>query len=46
VVAVLGLRRGLQQDVDVAAPGAEASRPPDLAETDDRVSGPEGPGRR
>jgi len=46
VVAVLGLRRGLQQDVDAAPAGAEASRSPDLAETDDRVSGPEGPGRR
>jgi EmrB/QacA subfamily drug resistance transporter len=49
VVAVLGLRRGLQQDVDAAAPGAEAEarRSPDLAAgTDDRVSGPEGPGYR
>ena len=46
VVGVLGLRRGLQQDVDTAAPGAEASRSPDLAATDDRISGPDGPGGR
>ncbi len=46
IVALFGLRFGLQQDADSAAAGAEASGSPDLADTDDRVSGPEGPGRR
>jgi EmrB/QacA subfamily drug resistance transporter len=46
IVAALGLRRGLQQDVDAATPGAEAHPSADLAGTDDRVTGPEGPGRR
>ena len=46
VVALVGLRFGLQQDLGAAGPDAEASRPPDLAGADDRVSGPEGPGYR
>jgi MFS family permease len=46
VVALVGLRFGLQQDVAAAGADAEASRPPDLAGADDRVSGPEGPGYR
>ena len=46
VVALVGLRFGLQQDLAAAGPDAEASRSPDLAGADDRVSGPEGPGYR
>jgi hypothetical protein len=46
VVALVGLRFGLQQDVAAAGPEDEASRSPDLAGADDRVSGPEGPGHR
>ena len=46
VVALVGLRFGLQQEVAAAGPDAEASRSPDLAGADDRASGPEGPGYR
>ena len=46
IVALVGLRAGLQQEVAAAGPGAEASRSPDLAGADDRASGPEGPGYR
>jgi hypothetical protein len=46
VVALVGLRSGLQQEAAAAGPGAEASRSSDLAGADDRASGPEGPGYR
>ena len=46
VVALVGLRSGLQQEVAAAGPDAEASRSPDLAGADDRGTGPEGPGYR
>jgi len=46
VVALVGLRFGVQQEVAAARAGAEASRPADLAGADDRASGPEGPGYR
>jgi len=46
VVALVGLRFGVQQDVAAAGAGAEASRSPDLAGADEGVSGPEGSGYR
>ena len=46
VVALVGLRFGVQQEVAAAGAGAEASRSPDLAGADEGMSGPEGSGYR